>query len=93
MNWMQIEPMIDDLQTRSVNLMNNIERLANKNDMLQSVPMSFSSAKKLVAGSEYNVIVCGEVKKGKSSFLNAIIKKNYVNKRIISINLIMFTWD
>ena len=70
---MQIEPMIDDLQTRSVNLMNNIERLANKNDMLQSVPMSFSSAKKLVAGSEYNVIVCGEVKKGKSSFLNAII--------------------
>lgn len=53
--------------------MTRIEKLVDKNDNLPSVPMSFNSAKKLIEENEYNVVVCGEVKKGKSSLLNAII--------------------
>lgn len=73
MNWSQIEPMIEDLQNREVSVMNKIEQLTGKNDKLPSIPVSFTSAKKLVEEAEYNVVVCGEVKKGKSSLLNAII--------------------
>lgn len=73
MNWSQIEPMIEDLQNREVSVMNKIEQLTSKNDRLPSIPMSFTSAKKLLEDAEYNVVVCGEVKKGKSSLLNAII--------------------
>ena len=73
MNWSQIEPMIADLQNREVSVMNKIEQLTSKNDKLPSIPVSFTSAKKLLEEAEYNVVVCGEVKKGKSSLLNAII--------------------
>lgn len=73
MNWSQIEPMIADLQNREVSVMNKIEQLTSKNDKLPSIPVSFTSAKKLLEDAEYNVVVCGEVKKGKSSLLNAII--------------------
>ena len=73
MNWAQIEPMIADLQNREVSVMNKIEQLTSKNDNLPSIPVSFTSAKKLLENAEYNVVVCGEVKKGKSSLLNAII--------------------
>ena len=73
MNWSQLEPMIADLQHREVATMNKMEQLASENSKLPIVPMSFTSAKKLVADSPYDVVVCGEVKKGKSSLLNAII--------------------
>lgn len=73
MNWAQIEPLIEDLQNREVSLMNKIGQLTSKNDKLPSIPVSFTSAKKLLEDAEYNVVVCGEVKKGKSSLLNAII--------------------
>lgn len=73
MNWSQIEPMIADLQNREVSVMNKIEQLTSKNDKLPSIPVSFTSVKKLLEDAEYNVVVCGEVKKGKSSLLNAII--------------------
>ena len=53
--------------------MTKIEKLVDRNDNLPSVPMSFHSAKTLIEKNEYNVVVCGEVKKGKSSLLNAII--------------------
>lgn len=73
MNWTQIEPMVNDLQFREVETMSKIEQLTSANSKLPSIPMSFTAAKNLVADSEYNVVVCGEVKKGKSSLLNAII--------------------
>lgn len=65
--------MIADLQHREVATMDKMEQLASENSKLPIVPMSFTSAKKLVADSPYDVVVCGEVKKGKSSLLNAII--------------------
>jgi GTP-binding protein EngB required for normal cell division/gas vesicle protein len=73
MNWTQLEPMVDELQRKEISTMTRIEKLVDKNDNLPSVPMSFNSAKKLIEENEYNVVVCGEVKKGKSSLLNAII--------------------
>ena len=73
MNWSQLEPQIENLQQREVSIMNRIEQLSRKNARLPQVATSFTAAKKLIAGADYNVVVCGEVKKGKSSLLNAII--------------------
>lgn len=73
MTWNDLEPKVEDLQNREIATMNKIEQLVSKNDMLPSIPVSFISAKKLLEDTEYNVVVCGEVKKGKSSLLNAII--------------------
>lgn len=73
MNWSQLEPKIENLQQREVSIMNRIEQLSSRNARLPQVSMSFTAAKNLIAGADYNVVVCGEVKKGKSSLLNAII--------------------
>lgn len=73
MNWSQIEPMIDDLQHRQVETMDKIVQLNASDPRMPKLPKSFNAAKQLVAGTDYNVVVCGEVKKGKSSLLNAII--------------------
>ena len=75
MTWNELEPKVKELQHREVATMNKIEQLASENSKLPTVPMSFTSAKKLVANSPYDVVVCGEVKKGKSSLLNAIIRQ------------------
>lgn len=64
MNWTQLEPLVNDLQFREVETMKKIERLTAANDKLPSIPMSFTSARELVEKSQYNVDVCGEVKKG-----------------------------
>lgn len=73
MNWKQLEPLIEELQNKEILAMTKIEKLVDRNDNLPSVPMSFHSAKNLIERNEYDVVVCGEVKKGKSSLLNAII--------------------
>lgn len=73
MNWSQLEPLVEDLQKREVAVMAKIEQLSSSNSKLPTIPISFSSAKRLIEEAAYNVVVCGEVKKGKSSLLNAII--------------------
>ena len=73
MNWSQLEPLVEDLQQREISVMNKIEQLTSANNKLPSVPVSFTAAKQLIEDVDYNVVVCGEVKKGKSSLLNAII--------------------
>lgn len=84
MTWNEIEPKIDELHNREVATMNKIEQLASENSRLPTIPMSFTSAKNLVANSPYDVVICGEVKKGKSSLLNAIIGQEIlpVNSKI-----------
>lgn len=73
MNWTHIEPKIDELNERIISSMNKIQQLALQNSKLPAISMSFTSAKELLETSPYNIVVCGEVKKGKSSLINAII--------------------
>ena len=44
-----------------------------KNPLLPLPDASFEMAGKLIAQEQYDVVVCGEVKKGKSSFINALM--------------------
>ena len=44
-----------------------------KNSLLPSPDASFATAGQLIAQEQYDVVVCGEVKKGKSSFINALM--------------------
>lgn len=48
--------------------------MANFQSSLLPIPdASFASAGRLIAQEQYDVVVCGEVKKGKSSFINALM--------------------
>lgn len=44
-----------------------------KNDKLPKLDAAFFAAEKLLHQEQYDVVVCGEVKKGKSSFINALM--------------------
>lgn len=78
MNWNIIEPKVTDLQRDIVATMSEIERLSKSESRLPEITASFSASKTMVETPEFNVVVCGEVKKGKSSLLNAIIGKEYL---------------
>lgn len=41
-----------------------------------SIPKSFNNARIALAEDDYNIVICGEVKRGKSSFINALIGKD-----------------
>lgn len=73
MNWKELEPKVEELKKREIATMSQIKRLTSQNNKYPTIPQSFISAKNLVEKAEYNVVVCGEVKKGKSSLLNAIV--------------------
>lgn len=78
MEWNLIEPKVVALQDDIVNTMSEIERLSELDKKFPDIPASFSTSKTMVENPEFNVVVCGEVKKGKSSLLNAIIGTDYL---------------
>ena len=71
--WKEISPKVDKLQEGLINEMTSLNNLSSKNDDLPNVTPAFSASQKMLENPSYNVVVCGEVKKGKSSLLNAII--------------------
>lgn len=73
MNWKEIAPKMENLQAGIVTEMRNLANLAAQNDNLPKPSSSFMAAKDMIEHPSYNVVVCGEVKKGKSSLLNAIV--------------------
>lgn len=76
MNWTTIEPKVNGLKQGVLSIMGKIESLtlADK-DHLPKLNDSFFNVKKAIQDPTYDVVVCGEVKKGKSSLLNAIVGK------------------
>ena len=76
MNWTTIEPKVNDLKQGILSIMEKIETLTNNNSAhLPKLNDSFFNVKDAVLNPSYDVVVCGEVKKGKSSLLNAIVGK------------------
>lgn len=73
MNWSELEPKASSLTSGLKGLMNNIESLTMEDKRYPSLTETFIGAKECIENPSYNIVVCGEMKKGKSSLLNAII--------------------
>lgn len=74
MDTKNITKKISDLQTGIITVMGKVERLSSRQEKgIGQTGVDFEAAKEILLNKEYNVVVCGEVKKGKSSLINAII--------------------
>lgn len=73
MNWNVLEPQIEKLKNGILSIMDRIEESTTCNSKLPAIPSTFTTARSLIEHPSYDVVVCGEVKKGKSSLLNAIV--------------------
>lgn len=70
-NWPQIEPDVIALREQLSCITDAVIKTATADGM--EVPATMKIAASQVKRTDYDVVVCGEVKKGKSSFINAII--------------------
>lgn len=68
-----IEPQIEKLKNGILSVMDKIEESTSSNSKLPEVSSAMTTARSLIEHPSYDVVVCGEVKKGKSSLLNAIV--------------------
>lgn len=73
MNWNVIEPQIEKLKNGILSVMGKIAESTANNSKLPEVSSAMTTARNLIEHPSYDVVVCGEVKKGKSSLLNAIV--------------------
>jgi len=72
MNWKEIEPQTIKLRNDLLATLDRIKK-ASQPDNLPDIPKSLQMADELLAKPSYDIVICGEVKKGKSTFINAII--------------------
>lgn len=72
MNWTEIEPKTVALRSGLLGLVAKIKKESQQSNV-PNVTDTFEAADKLLENPEYDVVVCGEVKRGKSSLLNGII--------------------
>lgn len=73
MDWKEIEPQSKHLILELRDLMSEIMELNNTDNRYPPLSNKFKHAKECLDNPSYNIVVCGEMKKGKSSLLNAII--------------------
>lgn len=73
MNWEQIEPQVNHLRNGLKEIMNRIAELSKDASQYPQPSGNFNAAKQRIEHPMYDIVVCGEVKKGKSTLLNAII--------------------
>lgn len=93
MNWKELEPKAMGLRQKLLSLMSSIEEESAEDKRLLKVSDTFKVAKELIERPEYDIVVCGEVKKGKSSLLNAIIGEDLlpVNNEIATSQVFRIT--
>lgn len=72
MNWKEIEPKTLKLRESLLSTLDSIQT-ESKADNLPDVSENLRIASTLLAKPSYDIVVCGEVKKGKSTFINALI--------------------
>lgn len=73
MNWEHMEPQVKQLSVGLNEIIKRIETLSRYNSGYPQPSENFIAAKKCIEQPMYDIVVCGEVKKGKSTLLNAII--------------------
>lgn len=76
MDWKEIEPDVQKLNTELCRLMAEISDESSKDNRYPETSDAFNDAHEHLMHPSYDIVVCGEVKKGKSSLLNAIIGQN-----------------
>lgn len=72
MNWKELEPKTIELRNGLLTTIKAITE-GSKAENLPDVDPSFTATAQLIANPSYDIVVCGEVKKGKSSFINALV--------------------
>lgn len=76
MDWKDIEPQSKHLVLELRDLMSEIMELNNTDNRYPPLSNKFKHTKECLDNPSYNIVVCGEMKKGKSSLLNAIIGRD-----------------
>ena len=76
MEWKDIEPQVQKLNSGLLELMGQIKSMSSKDRRYPKTSEAFNTAYEHLGHPSYDIVVCGEVKKGKSSLLNAIIGQN-----------------
>lgn len=71
MTWKEIEPNARKIKELLLDICGDIDEF--KHDLLPNKPSDIKYASGLIKQETFDIVVCGEVKKGKSSFVNAII--------------------
>ncbi len=72
MNWEEIEPKVLKLKNDLLATLNSIKK-ESQVENIPEVSEPFNLASGLLGKPNYDIVVCGEVKKGKSTFINALI--------------------
>ena len=81
MDFSKLQQDIVSLQSKVSDEMAKVQEMAAREPQLPKPSGIFLAAQKLVADHNYEVVVCGEVKKGKSSFINALL-----GQRLLPVN-------
>lgn len=76
MNWKELEPKVAALQQGLKDTMEKVKQMASKEPQLPKPGKGYEDALAILANDTYEVVVCGEVKKGKSSFINSLLGQN-----------------
>lgn len=71
MEWNELEPTVAGIRENLLECFESIKK--NQNPILPAKDEEIDAAHQLIKDETFDVLVCGEVKKGKSSFINAII--------------------
>lgn len=81
MDFSELQQEIVSLQKNVSDEMAKVKEMAARETKLPKPSAGFTTAQALVADNNYEVVVCGEVKKGKSSFINALL-----GQRLLPVN-------
>lgn len=76
MEYNEIEPHIQNLNKGLLDLMDSVKILSEKDNRYPNPSELFKTSLDNLMNPSYDIVVCGEVKKGKSSLLNAIVGQN-----------------
>lgn len=71
MNWQELGPKTTELRQRLQELINKVVSNSKRDNI--DIPSTLVLAQTEIHKTDYDIVVCGEVKKGKSSFINAVI--------------------
>lgn len=73
MTYKEIEQQVSQLKEGLVTVMDRINDLSGKSENYPKPTESFRYIQQTMSHPNYDIVVCAEVKKGKSTLLNAII--------------------
>jgi len=74
MNWEEIQPKANSVRSALIRIMEGMLSRRKEWGLTPEAPL-FTRAKERLESPEFNIVVCGEVKRGKSTFINAILGK------------------